>query len=343
MSSDPAAPPVSHAPCRLSWRWIASLALAFAVVSSVGLQAQSASYRVVFQATWTAATHPVEHPPGAHFSPLIGTAHDSAVSFWGQGELASPGIERMAEQGRSDPFRSEVEAAVSAGHAQGFLQAAGFRSPGSTVLEISVDASQPLITLVSMVAPSPDWFVGVDSLSLREGDEWVYQKVVPLHAWDAGTDSGSSFQSPNRDTRPPKPIALIMGGSLGNGIPLGTLTFTRTDLPPADPLALGQGRFEVQVTWGKPGGERGVATGEALTADTGVFWFFGPDNVELVVKVLDACQGAGRYWFFAGGLTDLEVEIKVRDTENGATRTYRSPLGTAFSPLQDTNAFASCP
>src|SRR5205807_4105842 len=45
---------------------------------------------------------------------------------------------------------------------------------------------------------------------------------------------------------------------------------------------------------------------------------------------------------FAGGLTDVNVVLTVRDTVTGTTRTYTNPSGTAFQPIQDTDAFTTC-
>lgn len=79
--------------------------------------------------------------------------------------------------------------------------------------------------------------------------------------------------------------------------------------------------------------------------DYGVFFFFDPDNIEMVVKVLDACnlEGFNSFWVFAGGLTNVEVELTVTDTQTGQIKTYSNPLNTPFQPIQDTQAFATCP
>jgi hypothetical protein len=63
----------------------------------------------------------------------------------------------------------------------------------------------------------------------------------------------------------------------------------------------------------------------------------------VVTKVLDACSFASRYWFFAGGLTDVRALITVTDTQTAAVRTYLNRQGTAFQPIQDTAAFETCP
>ena len=76
-----------------------------------------------------------------------------------------------------------------------------------------------------------------------------------------------------------------------------------------------------------------------LTDDAGTFWFFRPANVELMVKVLDGRQVNGRFWVFAGALSDVHYAIDVTDTLTGETRTYDNPQGHLAS-LADTGAFA---
>jgi len=108
-------------------------------------------------------------------------------------------------------------------------------------------------------------------------------------------------------------------------------------------LCLTGGRFQVRVDWRTPQGTSGPGMAKVLTDDTGYFWFFEESNVEMVIKVLDACSFADRFWVFAGGLTNVEVEIVVTDVVTGASKPYGNPLGTPFQPIQDTDAFATCP
>jgi Leucine-rich repeat (LRR) protein len=107
----------------------------------------------------------------------------------------------------------------------------------------------------------------------------------------------------------------------------------------ATTLCLNNGRFKVQTSW-RTGTGNGAGKGVTLTSDTGYFWFFDAANVEMVIKVLDACTVNGQFWIYAGGLTDVQVDITVTDTVTKATRPYRNPLGTPFQPIQDSAAFA---
>jgi plastocyanin len=107
-------------------------------------------------------------------------------------------------------------------------------------------------------------------------------------------------------------------------------------------LCLSGGRFQIDATWAAADGSTGRAHPIALTSDSGYFWFYEPDNVELAVKVLNGCGVNGNYWVFAGGLTNLAVAITVTDAETGLAKKYSSPLGTAFQPILDTAALEAC-
>ena len=109
-------------------------------------------------------------------------------------------------------------------------------------------------------------------------------------------------------------------------------------------LCLGEGyRFRVRASFRVASGPTQQAKVEKLTRDTGYLWFFDEDNVEVVVKVLDACTPFERFWVFAAGLTDVEVDLVVTDVETNEERRYPNPAGRPFPPIQDTDAFPTCP
>lgn len=67
------------------------------------------------------------------------------------------------------------------------------------------------VSFIAMIAPSPDWFVGVDSVELCGSDgKWKeIETAITLPAWDAGTDSGTTFQANNMETMPRDVIRQI--------------------------------------------------------------------------------------------------------------------------------------
>jgi len=108
--------------------------------------------------------------------------------------------------------------------------------------------------------------------------------------------------------------------------------------PGSTTLCLNNGRFKVGVNWRDYQGQTGQGQAVPLTNDTGYFWFFSPNNVELVLKVLNGTPLNGKYWVFYGALTSVEYTITVTDTVSGATKTYFNPSGT-FASRGDTDAF----
>ena len=107
-------------------------------------------------------------------------------------------------------------------------------------------------------------------------------------------------------------------------------------------LCLNDGRFTVQVDWqsGEDNG-RGVAVKE--TGDSGLFWFFRPSNLEMLVKVLNACGVNQRYWVFLAATTNVGYTVAVTDNRSGFFKTYENTRGMNAVPELDTGAFPSCP
>ena len=195
------------------------------------IEKDSVTYEVTFDATWSEATHPDDFPPNPHFSPLIGASHNEDVTFWEEGGLASPGIKNMAETGQTSPLDTEIRKAQLKRTAYKLIEGSGVpTSPGSTSIEFMVSPNYPLVTLVTMIAPSPDWFVGVNSLNLMENGSFVDELVVTLYAYDAGTDSGTNYTSPDDPTDPQEEIFLIEGYPFyyeDEIVPCGTFTFRK--------------------------------------------------------------------------------------------------------------------
>lgn len=187
------------------------------------------TYSVRFVSEWSATTHPSSFPPNPHMSPLIGGTHNASYSMWAPGETSRSGMEVMAETGGTLNLESEVNSHIGFGNTYSVISGGGVgTSPGSVETTFEIVASHPLVSLVSMVAPSPDWFVGVRDLPLLVDGEWVDTITIELFAWDAGTDSGSSYTSDNADTNPAEPVTALVDGvfQVNGTVPrLGTFTF----------------------------------------------------------------------------------------------------------------------
>ena len=102
-------------------------------------------------------------------------------------------------------------------------------------------------------------------------------------------------------------------------------------------------RFQVTANFKDQGGGTGAMNWDDYRANTGIAYFSDPNNAELVVKVLETCAINNRFWVFAGGLTDQEIDVRICDTQTGVEKQYFNPLKTPFQPVTDTDAFATCP
>lgn len=106
-------------------------------------------------------------------------------------------------------------------------------------------------------------------------------------------------------------------------------------------LILQDGRFRVEATW-RTEDEAGQANAIQTTADSGFFWFFEPDNLEVVVKVVDACNGFDRFWVFTAGLTNVEVDLRVTDLATGEVWRKHTTGGRVYPTELDVQAFDTC-
>lgn len=199
-----------------------------ASAAAPALAQESVEYAFEFAAEWSATTHPENFPGSPHFSPVVGATHTADAAIWEPGGIASPGIEFMAELGATVSLGNEVAGLIVLGQADQYLNLGGIGlSPGNRARTISVDAAFDHISLVSMIAPSPDWFVGIHGVDLRPDNIWAREIIIDLDPYDSGTDAGPNYTSPNTDITPHLPITNIAAESPFTGTPrIGTFRLT---------------------------------------------------------------------------------------------------------------------
>jgi hypothetical protein len=161
--------------------------------------------------------------------------------------------------------------------------------------------------------------------------------ATPLHTSYGSANSGASWMDSQMmfSIDPPK----VLGVRLDPTTPAATAACT----PSATAMCLNNNRFRVEATFDTTGGQSGQAQVVKLTDETGYLWFFSSNNIEVVVKALNACSFNNRYWIYSAGLTDVHVVLTVTDTETGSVRTYTNPQSHAFQPILDSSAFDTCP
>ncbi|MFN3165749.1 MAG: spondin domain-containing protein [Phycisphaeraceae bacterium] len=193
--------------------------------------ALSTQYEVSFQARWTAD---LPRPGSAHFTTLVGGTHNADGSLLAVGQPASPGVEQVAELGGGIILTQEIQAHIDAGNAdQHFFGTDFFIDPEETnTFTITVSDQFPLLTMLTMIAPSPDWFTGVHGLSLIDGQgDFIPRIERDLPSYDAGTEDGTGLSLNNPATVPQGVIQMLdaaePNGALFGAGSIARLTLTR--------------------------------------------------------------------------------------------------------------------
>ncbi len=206
------------------------------------------------------------------------------------------------------------------------------------------------------------------------GHFWLFYGALSdvqytLHVRDTATGNERVYENPagNLCGRGDTQAFPVQGGARAGGGPAPALGFPsggfsagagalRTAAAPASgsgscvpgprTLCLLDGRFRVEVDWRDPRsgstGLGGAIPGTDGAGRSGFFWFFRPDNVELVVKALDGRGVNGRFWLFYGALSDVGYRLRVTDMVTGAERLYTNPPGNLCG-RGDTAAFCDDP
>lgn len=177
-------------------------------------------------------------PDGIYLTPVWLGYHDGGFDAFNAGDLASEGIERMAEDGDFAALRSEFEM-NGAGQDQVVLNPEGFAGaplfdPGFSSSEVvMLDPQQDrYLSFAAMVLPSNDAFIGNDNATAYPiFDETgafvgpVTVRVSGRDVWDAGTEANTetdaaffdqSMADAGEATMEGIAIHLGFNGSVGN-------------------------------------------------------------------------------------------------------------------------------
>ncbi|HHM05898.1 MAG TPA: hypothetical protein ENJ19_09160 [Gammaproteobacteria bacterium] len=173
---------------------------------AMSLLVPAATVADTIQITLTNLTH------GSYFTPLLVAAHDSSTHLFQPGSAASASLQAMAEGGDLSGLVADV-ANVGATYVEN--PAAGLLEPGaSTTTMLDTTGTQNTrLSIVAMILPTNDGFVGLDALTLpaTAGTYTFY-----LNAYDAGTEANDEIV--NGAGSPGAPgIPADPGGHSGSG------------------------------------------------------------------------------------------------------------------------------
>jgi len=159
---------------------------------------------------------------------------------------------------------------------------------------------------------------------------------------DGGLDAGTTYQYRLR-------AVGVDGTSSWSEIVAGA-TDGGTGACAAGTLCLGDGRFEAKVSYRSADGAplraaQSIEVGPARRS--GLFAFAqgtAPDGeLQGILNVLDGCAVNDHFWVYLAAVTDLELDVAVRDTQTGRTWAFHNPAGKAADVVRDVDAFRTCP
>ena len=168
-------------------------------------------------------------PTDTTFGSVAFATHESTVSYFSAGEAASAGLKAFAETGSTELLVEEFAARTDDTNVYP-MKTAGTFPQGATAAQTfefnRASRGEDHLTFVASLSESPDWFVGARNIELRPGGVWIEELEVDLFAWDAGTDSGTDWDSADSATDPPASVSSLKGVGKFSDTPIAKLTIT---------------------------------------------------------------------------------------------------------------------
>jgi len=121
------------------------------------------------------------------FSLISGYSHRPEYHLFRLGESASLAVKEFAEKGTTEVLDKTQVSAYNHDSHDDFVVLDGFSAPpiesgaGSTQASIFLDGNHTRVSVMAKMVPSPDWFVGLDSLNLCENGHFVETVTIEVH------------------------------------------------------------------------------------------------------------------------------------------------------------------
>ena len=147
---------------------------------------EDAIYEVLLKCHWTDKTHPTDFPTrNPHFSALCGTVHNEAYTLWTIGGISTPGVREVAEYGSCVTLAEEIASCDEDGNcaADGYFEwdcdySGSLKSVCQFSGNLTLKTDYRHVSMMSMLAPSPDWNIGIDSANLcRLGKRFFVSEI----------------------------------------------------------------------------------------------------------------------------------------------------------------------
>ncbi|CAG9785777.1 unnamed protein product [Diatraea saccharalis] len=196
-----------------------------------------AKYEISFTGIWSRNTHPNNFPENdwiPRYSDMVGASHTGDFILWTPGTEATEGLKQLAEHANSSKLEEEILEKVGDG-VRTLIKGKGhsyLKMNTPTYSFFRTNKDYHLVSVAIGIYPSPDWFLGVARFELCQQDNtWLRERELNLFPWDAGTDSGVSYESPKIQTFPQDTVSRVQTSSYDKNSP-----FFETDMKDLHPF-----------------------------------------------------------------------------------------------------------
>ncbi len=161
--------------------WILSAAILTIALSTAALAKDDMDDGKIYKVMVTNLTH------AQTFTPIVAATHLAEMDVFKPGETASLPLEVLAEGGNTMPLVEMLEASPRVL----MVKTTGPVPPGHTMtFMIRGGKKFTRLSLVAMLVPTNDAFVGLNSAMLRHNKKFT---MTPAYAFDAGTEINDEF------------------------------------------------------------------------------------------------------------------------------------------------------
>jgi Spondin_N len=166
-----------------------------------------ATYSVEVTGKWALPDFSI--PANVHFTNFTGMVHNAQAELWKPGIMATKGVENVAEIGSVGVILNEIDSIISNKKALSLIFFTPPPPDGTKKTSLFCNSNYSRVSFVSMIAPSPDWFIGLSGIDLNPNNQWIADTTIQLYVYDAGTEDGDIFGYNNPETAPQQPIKLL--------------------------------------------------------------------------------------------------------------------------------------
>ena len=193
----------------------------------------TATYTATVTTNFTEEEFPDDYPDNPSFGTIVAIVHAPEITVFSTGQLASDGFRAYVENNDVAALDNFINSQIGEeNEGQFVIQTEGSIGPeDSTTFELSFSPTRTQVTFIANISPSPDWFVGVSSFDIVDGNSLIENETFGLRALDGGSSGGNTYNAPEEDEN--APIRVIDGfpfspeGGLSQG--LGQIDITRVN------------------------------------------------------------------------------------------------------------------